>query len=195
MQGLRKRSGCLSQLLLLALFCAVVYLAVIAITNPWIFTLGGHFRLLPFWQGVGDVEGPGGTYRIYVSIEPSSARSRVLPSTSVKGTGWICAPSGHSYRLKVGGGAHEMVWRDMNDKAFTLRVWQRDTWSTQHLPPKLTFSGRWIGPKLVMDDAGSTASAFLQDGSLNPRPGAAGPRRPVTFVETQWVFGNPCPAL
>jgi hypothetical protein len=55
------------------------------------FTVGGHFRVLPFWQGVGDIQGPGGTYRIFVSLQPSNASSYVLPSTSVSGTGWACA--------------------------------------------------------------------------------------------------------
>jgi len=190
----RRRMGCLGQFILLGLLLGLGFIAVVAVTNPWIFTLGGHLRMLPFWQGVGDIQGPGGTYRIFVSLQPSSASSHVLPSTSVSGTGWVCAPSGHSYQVRVGGGTHEVVWRNMNNKAFTLYTWQRGTWSTQHLPPKLNLVGRWVGPNLVMDDGGTTESAFLADGSLNPRPGAPGPKRSVTFVETQWWFGRPCPA-
>jgi len=188
----RRRMGCLGQLILLGLVLTFGLIGVMALTNPWIFTVGGRQRLLPFWAGVGDVQGPGGTYRIFVWFEPSSASSRVLPSTSVRGTGWICAPSGRSYKIKVGGGAHEVVWRDMNNKDFALYTWQRTTWSTQHLPPKLDFAGHWVGPNLVMDDKGSTASAFLADGTLNPRPGTRGSRQPVTFTETSWWFGNPC---
>jgi hypothetical protein len=193
MQPQRRRIGCLGQFFLLGLLLGVGFIAVVAVTNPWIYTLGGRLRLLPFWQGVGDIQGPGGTYRIFVSFQPGNASSHVLPSTSVSGTGWVCAPSGHDYQIRVGGGAHEVVWRDMNNKSFTLYTWQRGAWSTQHLPPKLNLVGRWVGPNLVMDDKGTTASAFLADGTLNPRPGAPGPNRAVTFVESQWWFGHPCP--
>jgi hypothetical protein len=194
MQRQRKRLGCLSQLMLLGLLAGLGFVAVMALTNPWIFTVGGHFRVLPFWQGVGDIQGPGGTYRIFVSLEPSNASSHVLASTSVSGTGWVCAPFGHNYQIRVGGGTHEVVWRDMNDKLFALYTWRRGAWSAEHLPPKLSLVGRWAGPGLVMGDNGTTASAFLQDGSLNPRPGPPGPKRAITFVETQWWFGRPCPA-
>lgn len=178
--------------MLLGLLAGFGFVAVVAITNPWIFTVGGRFRALPFWQGVGDIQGPGGKYRIFVSIQPSYASSHVLPSTSVSGSGWICGPSGRSYQIRVGGGAHEVVWRDMNNKSFALYTWQRETWSAKHLPPKLSLVGHWMGPSLVMDDTGTIASAFLQDGSLNPRPGPPGPKRAITFVETPWWFGRPC---
>jgi len=188
----RRRIGCLGQLILLGLVLSIGAIGLMAVTNPWIFTVGGRLRLLPSWEGVGDVQGPGGTYRIFVSFQPSRGGSRILPSTSVSGTGWICAPSGHSYKIRIGGGAHEVVWRDMNNRDFTLYTWQRTAWSTQHLPPKLDFAGRWVGPNLVMDDKGSTVSAFLADGTLNPHPGARGPKQPITFVETSWWLGSPC---
>jgi hypothetical protein len=112
-QPQRRRIGCLGQFILLGLLLGVGFIAVVAVTNPWIYTVGGHLRLLPFWQ----------------------------------------------------------------------------------LPPKLNLVGRWVGPNLVMDDKGTIASAFLADGALNPRAGAPGPNRAVTFVESQWWYGHPCPAL
>ena len=187
----RRRVGCLGQLILLALLAAVGFIALMGLTNPWIFTVGGRFRLLPFWEGVGDIQGPGGTYRIFIFFQPENAGSRVLPNTSVGGSGWICTPSGQNYQIRVGGGIHEVVWRDMNNKPFTLYVYRRHAASTQHFPPKLDFVGRWVGPDLVMQDKGTTASAFLPGGSLNPQPGAPGPSRAVTFVERRW-WVSPC---
>jgi hypothetical protein len=117
----------------------------------------------------------------------------VLPLTSVGGSGWVCTPSGRSYRVLVGGGTHQIVWRDMDNKPFTLYAYRRNAGSTQHLPPKLDFVGRWVGPNLVMEDQGTIASAFLADGSLNPRSVGHGPARAVTFVESRWWF-SPCGA-
>jgi hypothetical protein len=105
MATLRKRAGCLGQLILVAVFLAALAMGVAAITNPWIFTVGGHFRLLPEWTGAGQIEGPGGTYRIFVSFYPSRGGSRILPSTSVRGGGFICTPSGRNYQVKLTGGA------------------------------------------------------------------------------------------
>jgi len=187
----RKRIGCVGQLLALVLLVGVGYIALMAVTNPWIFTVGGRYRALPFWEGVGEMEGPGGTYRIFVFFQPVSGGFRSLPSTSVRGSGWVCAPSGHDYAVLIGGGAREVVWRSMDDKPFGLYIYQRNAGSSVHLPPKLDFVGRWVGPNLVMQDNGTTASAFLADGSLNPGPGAPGPARAITFVETRWWFG-PC---
>jgi hypothetical protein len=183
----------LIQLLLLVVLCGFVVMAVMGITNPWIFNVGGHIRFLPFWEGIADFEGPGGTYRIFVYFQPSNASSHVLPSTSISGSGWVCAPHGHAYAVKIGGGAHEVVWRDMNDKAFTLYLYKRSLGSSQHLPPKLQFNGRWVGPNLVMEDKGTVGASFLADGSLNPRPGAPGPAQRITFTETRRWFGPTCP--
>ena len=188
----RRRIGCLGQLVLLGLLGVAVVVGTMAVTNPWIFTVGHRLRLLPFWVGAGDVQGPGGTYRIFVWLQPSNTRSGVLASTGVRGSGWICAPSGHSYQVRVGGGTNQVVWRDMNERPFTLYTWQRRTWSTERLPPKLAFVGHWVGPNLVMQDKGTTASVILPDGSLNPRPGAPGPTRDILFVETRCWFGRPC---
>ncbi len=188
----RRRIGCLGQLILLALLAGGGFLAVMAITNPWIYTVGGRFRILPFWAGVGDLQGPGGTYRIYVWFQPSNASSHVLPSTSVDGSGWICPPSGAGYQMRLGGGAHEVVWRDMDNKPFSLYMYQRGVWSSQHLPPRVEFTGRWMGPNLVMNDKGTMDSAFSPDGSVKSRPGARGTAQAITFTETQWWVGRPC---
>ena len=189
----RRGPGCLGQLILLGLLAAVGFIALMGVTNPWIFTVGGRFRPLPFWEGVGDIQGPGGTYRLFIFFQPENAGSRVLPLTSVGGSGWVCTPSGQSYQVLLGGGTHEVVWRDMDNKPFTLYAYRRNPGSTLHLPPKLDFVGRWVGPNLVMEDKGTMASAFLADGSLNPRPGGPGPAQPVTFVE-KWWWVSPCKA-
>jgi hypothetical protein len=169
-------------------------LGVAAVTNPWIFTVGGHFRLLPEWTGSGQIEGPGGTYRIFVSFYPSRGGSRILPSTSVRGGGYICTPSGRSYQVKLSGGAPLTVWSDMNNKPFTLSTYTRGAFSSQHNPPEVRLKGRWNGPNLVLNDGGTLARAFAPDGSLIPHPGPPGPGKEITFAATDWWFGDPCPA-
>ncbi len=189
----RTPAGCLIQLALLVVLCGLLYIAVMAITNPWIFTVGGHVRWLPFWQGVADIQGPGGTYRIFVYFQPKNSRSHVLPSTAISGSGWICAPHGNTYAVLIGGGAHEVVWKDMNNEAFTLYLYKRSVGSSLHNPPKLRFDGRWVGPNLVMEDKGTVSASFRVDGSLNPHSAGPGPTQQITFAEHQWWYGHPCP--
>ena len=190
----RKRTGCLGQLILLAVFVVAVAMGVAAITNPWIFTVGGHFRLLPEWTGSGLIAGPGGNYRIFVSFYPSRGGSRILPSTSVRGSGMICTPAGRNYSVRISGGAPLRVWSDMNNQAFTLNTYTRGVFSTQHDGPKLRLTGRWNGANLILNDGGSLAGAFAPDGGLIAHPVTpAGAGKAITFAETDWWFGDPCP--
>jgi hypothetical protein len=49
----KRRFGCLGAIIFSLAFGAVVYLVVIAVIAPWGYFLGGHFHLLPGWQGLG----------------------------------------------------------------------------------------------------------------------------------------------
>jgi hypothetical protein len=189
----RRRMGCLGQLILLAVFAVVLAMGVVGVTNPWIFTVGGHFRIWPEWTGSGQMQGPGGTYRMFVSFHPARGGSRILPSTSVRGSGWICTPSGRTYQVRLGGGAPLAVWRDMNNQPFTLYTYSRGTFSTQHEPPEVRLKGRWNGPNLILNDEGTLTRAFAPDGTLISHPGKPGAGKEITFAETGWWFGDPCP--
>src|SRR3569832_2504942 len=101
----KPRRGCLAGLLQGLVILLVVagggWVALNWLLYPWIFLVGGQHRLLPLWAGVGTADGPGGRYLIYVSFFPSSTSSRLLPSTSIRGTGYICAPDGKRYAAQV----------------------------------------------------------------------------------------------
>lgn len=62
----RRRMGCLSSLLALLILGLLGLTIIEIIMGPWILTVGGRQRYLPIWEGVGDAEGPGGTYRLYI---------------------------------------------------------------------------------------------------------------------------------
>jgi len=138
-----------------------------------------------------------------VWFSPRPNGSRVLPGVSILGSGYVCTPRGEVYQLRVTGGAAGRIWNDMDGHSFRLAAYHRavlwnfsnyETWR-----PRLSFSGQWVGPDLVMTDDGSLAHAFRPDGSLNdaargtwhPKTGAA----PITFKETGWqVLAPKCEA-
>jgi len=199
--------GCLPQLLGLAVILALLYFGVTAIVAPWIYNVGGRWRLLPTWEGVGTIHAPsrGGDYPIYVSFSPDSGGTRsTLQVTSADGWGAICTPAGKVFRLHVKAYAQGIV-RDMNGHAFQLILENRPlTWSVTSpnygdWKPRLELNGRWVGDTLVMSDGGTLTGAFLPDGGLNPhapdvdQSGATA--LPITIVEsTRSAFDAACKA-
>jgi hypothetical protein len=200
----RRGLGCVPSLALLLVLGVGGVVIVESIIGPWIYTVGGRHRWLPLWEGVGDVAGPGGSYRLYVWFSPSSAGQRILPETSVRGSATLCTPRGERFNLRLRGGAHGRQWLHV-DGPFSLEVWRRKalgriTGPTTVAPPRLHFDGRWDGPNLVMDDTGSFSHAFKPDGTLNENAGTWHPKMgavPITFTETHWGFisAPPCPVV
>jgi len=190
-----KGIGCLPGLLILALLAPLCVMAVDLAFAPWIYAVGGRHRLLPVWAGVGVAETPSGPYTLHIWFSPTPSGSRILPSTSVRGSGYVCTPSGKRYPFSVRGGASGRIWKDMDGHAFSLSTYNQPFFSrlTGDWRPKLNFSGSWEGANLKMNDEGSIAQAFLKDGSLSSSPGVARLKEsavPITFTETSWWWVN-----
>ena len=184
-------------LLILAVIGAGFYLAANALTSPWIYTVGSG-RFLPEWQGVAEAAGPGGTYRLYISVHPSFTR---VAGTHVRGNGWVCTPTGGDIAVKVGGGTQRSVWRTMEGEAFRLYTFGYSATAAANgrsVPPRLDFSGRWEQGALALKDEGTLAAAFTSSGALREAPvDAKGPAQPVLFREQRWGvmgMGKPCGA-
>jgi hypothetical protein len=196
-----RRMGCLSGLiilLILGLFGAAV---IEIIMGPWILTVGGRQRLLPLWEGFGDAQGPGGTYRLYLWFAPATSGQRAMPEASVQGYSVLCTPRGERFNLKLYGGAPGHIWLRMNDgHDFNLRLFRRPPFAvsinSMIAPPRLQFFGHWRGTDLVMNDQGSFAQAFNFDGTLNlkGRPsGRTAGTVPIRFTEHYWGLISPPP--
>jgi hypothetical protein len=190
----KPRLGCLPSIALLILGGLLLVMLVELTIAPWIYIVGGHTRLLPVWAGIGEVATPSGRYSLHIWFSPSSASSRILPSTSVSGSASVCTPQGQRYQFKLSGGARGNIWKDMDGHEFHLYARYRPPfWSfTNTQQPFLEFSGRWVGNSLVMTDEGTVERTFLPDGRLNvdrARWPAKTAALPVTFAETSWWQG------
>jgi hypothetical protein len=189
--------GCLPTLFILALLAPLFVATVDLIFAPWIYSVGGRTRLLPVWAGVGVAQTPSGPYTIHVWFSPTPSGSRILPSTSVRGSAYVCTPTGKRYNLRVTGGANGRVWKNMDGHAFSFSAYNQPAFAslTSDRRPQLFFSGQWVGPDLKMNDDGSIAPAFLKDGSLSSRPGPSRSKEnavPITFTETTWWLVGSC---
>jgi hypothetical protein len=196
----RRGLGCLPSLILLLAFGLAVAVIVDTIIGPWIYTVGGRQRFLPMWEGVGDAQGPGGTYRLYVWFAPASRGSRILPNTSVAGYSTLCTPKGERLNLKLYGGAPGRAWLRMEEgHPFGLQVFRRTVFSLSGPigPPRLEFEGHWQGDALVMSDRGDFAHAFRPDGSVvedGVKWHSNVDAVPITLTEQTWgLFPPACP--
>jgi len=199
----RRGLGCLPSLVLLLVGGLAMAVLVLSIIGPWIYTVGGRTRLLPLWEGVGQAEGPGGTYTLFIWFSPSNSGSRILPTTAVLGYSTLCNPRGERLNLKLRGGARGRAWWTMEDgHEFALRLYRRPPFGGvaggMVAPPRLTFEGRWQGPDLVMSDLGGFAHAFRPDGSVITTAPVWHPETnvvPITFHETSgfWLTAPACP--
>jgi hypothetical protein len=194
--------GCLGRLLALCVLGAVAAALIAAVFAPWSFFLGGHFHLLPIWEGTARLKASSGEYVLSFWISPQpGGRTYNFPYF----TGWarLCTPRGERYSLRVTGGMHEHPGTDTNGKDMHLEFYRRPwyyglsgNWDRR---PRLDLRGRWENPDLVMSDGGSLSRAFLPDGTLYQGPPqrqpAARETLRVVFHETALSLSLPgCPA-
>lgn len=199
----RRRNGCLSMLVglvALGVLAGLGEMLLTAVMEPWIFTVGGTYRWLPLWQGTADVNGPGGTYRVYLWFWPVSAKQTVQPEATVEGSAYLCTPTHESYYLVVRGGVPGVIWRNVGESPIKLRLENRpfsaalSTYGSA--PPHVFLYGHWVGADLVLNDRGSLAHNFHADGSLDEQATHAGPETSgitFTFHEGHWWPFHACP--
>ena len=181
----RPQRGCLIGLLRslpgILVLGALMVLVIPAVFTPWAYFLGGHFHILPLWQGWGRMHSPAGDYVVYVQMQPARRGSWGMPA-SVSGSGSVCTPRGESFNLRVSGGfLRRRIGVDTDGEPFTLGLAQPLNFlnTNQDSRLKFTLQGAWHNPDLVVDDRGSIARAFNPDGTVyagdphkRPEPGA-----------------------
>jgi hypothetical protein len=178
----RSRPGCLAGLLRSLLIFIVLggglVLGIAAVFTPWAYYLGGHFHILPMWQGWGRMHSSAGDYLVFVWMQPGrGGRSR---TPSVGGSGVVCTPRGETYSLRLTGGFQQRVGLETDGQPMSLFLAQYLNFLGTNQDSRLKFSlyGAWHNPELVLDDRGTVARAFNPDGTLytgdphkRPEPG------------------------
>jgi hypothetical protein len=189
----RRRVGDFSRLLLVLIGVLLIMAGAEAVFAPWSFFLGGHFHVVPLWQGAGIMHTSSGDYALSFWIAPSPP-GRTFDFPYFTGWGSLCTPRGERYRLRVSGGLHEHAGIDLNGKAMHLtlysRPWNYNLTGNPDDRPHLDLRGAWRNPDLVLEDGGTLSQSFLPDGTLNTGRRNPPPRETVSIVvhETSW-FG------
>ena len=191
--------GCLVRVILLLLFATLSMLALTAVFAPWAFYMGGKFHVLPYWQGWGKLEGPGGQYMLFVQLWPTS-QGRITGGRNVQGTAYLCTPRAGRFTLKLNGAMPTGSGLSTNGENITLGM-SNLTWKrayVNHNPPAVSLHGYWQSSKIVMNDDGSFQRAFNADGTVlygNWRGPYSQPGSPIILLEaTKSDFDKACAA-
>lgn len=138
------------------------------ILGPWNYYYGGHFHLIPGWQGVGVFHShtSGGDYSLFVYISPSIQQYR---RSDIQGNAWLCTPKGVRIQLYWNGGLPNHPGKDLTGQPmrFYASSNQPSAQFTGNRHPYLDFTGTFGDRTLTLDDGGSIARAFNPDGSLH----------------------------
>ena len=164
----RQRRGCLAglfKLLGIGIFGVAIFYAVVAITDPWAFHIGG--RVTPFltWHGYGKLfTKDGAEYPLYVSFFPASHfsqlhREGLRPTGGVQGSAWLCNAPGVTQYLTLGGTIFG-GWRTTEGSFMAFRLVEQRIINVGQGRGFFDLAGRWQGPKLVMDEGGDVPGTF-----------------------------------
>src|ERR1700742_2391937 len=124
--------GWLGGLVLVFVGVCAYFIVADALFAPWIYTVGAG-RLLPLWQGVGEIHAHSGTFTVYVSFSPSSAASTLVPAAGLSGSGSLGTPTGERLTFRLSGRTSGKSYREMK--------WQIRGTRANHFRPNLRFSG------------------------------------------------------
>jgi len=189
--GLGCLTGCLTRLVLGLVVGTILLAAIAAVFAPWSFFLGGRFHPLPVWQGIGTLHAKSGDYVLYVWMAPAPG-GRTFNFPHVRGWGYLCAPRGERYALRLSANMNAHPGVDTNGYAMDIGMARRP-WNYQWTlegRPRVSLRGRWQNADLVMDDGGSVSRAFRPDGTvyLGPARDRPAPREtlPIVLHEAAW---------
>jgi hypothetical protein len=174
--------GCLGTIVL-GIVGAIVSLFVF---TPWALHMGSRLTPGMRWHGYGKMHSSyGADYGLYLDIyfsDPGQQRSAVQAS-NLNGSAMLCGPKlqAHKYRLS---GTVYGAWLNADGKRMVLHLYSPNDGQ------KLDFSleGAWEGQQLNLNDRGSLASGFNQDGS--PRGVGVGTYGPKEKADVTLEYGG-----
>ena len=186
--------GCLTKTALILLVGSVLIIAINAVFTPWAFYFGGKTHFTPTWTGIGHLRASSGDYVLYVWFSPQPSRGGVLHLPVLHWMGLPVHAAWRAVQPACNGRTQRARWhryeREGNESDAVSTSMVYSLAGRYDDRPRLTFSGRWINPNLVMDDGGSLSEAFLPDGTLYQGLARGKParREKVTLVlhEAPW---------
>jgi len=159
--------GCLTKLVVLSIVGVAVLYAVIAVTSPWAFHIGGRSTPLMYWHGTGRLVAKGGVgYPVYILFYPKEStsspggRREGLRSTGdLQGSGSLCTAPGVIQKLQLTGTVYG-AWSTTDGSLMDFRLLETKYFDVGQQQGFFDLAGRWRGPELALDHPGETGNTF-----------------------------------
>jgi hypothetical protein len=169
----RRKRGCLTGCFtfLIGLFVAgcIFVLLVDAAFAPWAFYMGGHFHVLPYWQGWGRMKSAtAGDFVLYAQMYPAPDSYPYMHSHAT-GNAYLCTPRGERYWLQLGGDMPRHMGIHVTGQPLYLYMYYRPPFRalfTADRRPRFELHGTWGESEIVMDDRKTLMTAFWPDGRV-----------------------------
>jgi len=161
---MRQRRGCLAQLFWVLVFGVALVYAVVGVTDPWAFRIGGRWTPLLNWWGSGTLRTKSGIeYPLFVYLRPSShflqlRLDGLRPTGGVQGMACLCTSRG-AQRLDLTGTIYG-GWRSTDGSLMNFRLLEPKIFDIGQGQGYFDLIGKWHGPELVMDDRGNPGNPF-----------------------------------
>jgi hypothetical protein len=174
--------GCLGTIVV----TVVVGILSIFFFSPWALHMGGRLTPAMRWHGYGKMHSSyDADYGLYLDIyysDPGRQRGGVQPS-NLNGSAMLCGPKLQAHKYSLSGTVYS-AWLSADGKRTVLHLYSPKNGQ------KLDFSleGAWDGQQLVMNDRGSLAAGFNQDGS--PRGVGVGMYGPKEKADVTLEYGS-----
>ena len=189
-RGLHGFPAFLALILILALFPIGLYLLA-----PWNYYTGGHFHVLPWWQGSARFTAPasGGDYMMFFTISPSLSQYRAW---DLNGTAFLCTPRGERIAFSVGGELPKGTYKELNGVPIRMRLVSLRTQMAINgkMDAYLDLVGTFDHTKLVVNDNGSFNRAFAADGSFHSSSTMGSGSQNLTFTLQEIALSATMPA-
>ena len=139
-----------------------------ALLAPYNYTMGGHFHVMPGWQGVARLHTAtsGGDYVMWIRFDPTTPGYRKSPLT---GIAHLCTPRGERFTLNMGGSLPGKAGKDLTGVPLHLYMFRYTAAArlSGDTRPKIDLWGSFGDRALTVDDHATVAHAFNPDGTLN----------------------------
>jgi hypothetical protein len=163
---MRLLRSCLARLLLVPICGAAVLYAVIAVTGPWAFHIGGRFTPLLYWHGSGKLRNKGGSvYPLYVLFYPAKPSPAAEPREGLRATGDVqgsaalCIGPGVIQRLRLTGMIYG-AWKTTEGSVMDFRLIEPKIFDAGQQQGFFDLAGRWHGGELALTHPEETGNQF-----------------------------------
>jgi hypothetical protein len=138
--------------------CGLIFLIV----NPWSLRVGSRWTPTFIWHGYGKLQSTtGADYLLCLRLMPHMNVSESSSDTSnLSGSAALCTPQRTIHDFEVDGTVK--AWLNADRKQMRLALSTPDG-----IKPSLAFrlNGDWEGQELILQDSGSLAESFHEDGT------------------------------